>query len=91
VVGHGGRPDLQGAAALRWTSLRREVVESVWLEILELLVVVELSRDSWTRRIERRRVELRAAVVRSAPASGARRGARRIEAQGVQGSAVQPL
>jgi hypothetical protein len=78
----GGAPALPG---------RRGEAEDARLEILELLVVVEWSRDSWTRRIERRRVELRAAMVRPAPASGARRWARRIEVQGVQGSATRPL
>jgi glutathione S-transferase len=65
----GGRPWWPArsarAAALWWTSLQREVAESVRLEILELLVVVDRSGDSWTRRIEWRRVELRAAVARS--------------------------
>jgi hypothetical protein len=77
----GGAPALPG---------RRGEAEDARPEVLELLVVVEWSRDSWTRRIERQPVELRAAVVRSVPASGARRWARRIEAQGVQGAAARP-
>jgi hypothetical protein len=35
---HGGRPDPQGVAGLRWTPLRREVAENVRFEIPELLV-----------------------------------------------------